>query len=153
MLSNLMVGTFFCDNKYSFISFGNWVASTGTAKMKATIKNIYIVEFNDSRSSYLAGEFNSLDLRQLESKEKEYYFVKELNINVDGRKHSLSYSDIIQGMKKTGYIQANENSLMGTNVEPTEKLKKLMDKLDIDKLKKMYYGNNNEFLKMELMKG
>lgn len=121
--------------------------------MKATIKNIYIVEFNDSRSSYLAGEFNSLDLRQLESKEKEYYFVKELNINVDGRKHSLSYSDIIQGMKKTGYIQANENSLMGTNVEPTEKLKKLMDKLDIDKLKKMYYGNNNEFLKMELMKG
>lgn len=121
--------------------------------MKATIKNIYIVEFNDNRSSYLAGEFNSLDLRQLENKEKEYYFVKELNINVDGRKHSLGYSDIIQGMKKAEYIQANENSLLGTSVKPTEKLKKLMDKLDIDKLKKMYYANNNEFLKMELMKG
>lgn len=121
--------------------------------MKATIKNIYIVEFNDNRSSYLTGEFNALDLRQLEDNEKEYYFVKELSINIDGRKNSIGYSDIIQGMKKAEYIQADENSLIGTNVKPTEKLKKLMDKLNIDKLKKMYYDNNNEFLKMELKKG
>lgn len=121
--------------------------------MKATIKNIYIVEFNDSRASYLTGEFNSLDLRQLKSNEKEYYFVKELNINIDGRKRSLGYSDIIKGMKKAGYVQANENRLLGSSIDPTEKLKKLMKKLNIDKLKKMYYDNNNEFLKMELMKG
>lgn len=121
--------------------------------MKATIKNIYIVEFNDNRASYLTGEFNALDLRQLENKEKEYYFVKELNINLDGRRHSLGYSDIIQGMKKAEYIQDNENSLICTSIKPTEKLKKLMEKLNVDKLKKMYYDNNNEFLKIELMKG
>ena len=120
--------------------------------MKATIKNIYIVNPKGNLATYLTGEFNSLDLRQFQNGEKEYYFVKELTLNIDGRKKLIGYSDIIQAMEKQGYVQADNNRLLSNIIKPTKELNNLMDKLDIDKLKKMYYDNNNEFLKMEVVK-